>query len=116
VKALLMDQAIVVGVGNIYAAEALFAAGISPLREAGKVSRARYRRLAEAVRRTLAQAIARGGTTLRDYISPDGAPGYFEQELLVYGRGGQPCRTCGRVLREAVIGQRTSVWCGHCQR
>ncbi|WP_159016778.1 bifunctional DNA-formamidopyrimidine glycosylase/DNA-(apurinic or apyrimidinic site) lyase [Cognatiluteimonas profundi] len=116
VKNLLMDQRIVVGVGNIYAAEALFAAGVSPLREAGKVSRARYVRLAEAVRRILAQAIVRGGTTLRDYISPDGAPGYFEQELSVYGRGGQACRTCGRLLRQAVIGQRASVWCGHCQR
>ncbi len=116
VKSLLMDQRIVVGVGNIYAAEALFAAGISPLREAGKVSRARYLRLAEAVRRILAQAIARGGTTLRDYISPDGAPGYFEQELSVYGRGGQACRTCGRILRQAAIGQRTTVWCSHCQR
>ena len=116
VKNLLMDQRIVVGVGNIYAAEALFAAGISPLREAGKVSRARYVRLAEAVRRILAQAIARGGTTLRDYISPDGAPGYFEQELSVYGRGGQACRACGHVLRQATIGQRASVWCGRCQR
>lgn len=116
VKNLLMDQRIVVGVGNIYAAEALFAAGISPHREAGKVSRPRYVRLAGAVCRILAQAIARGGTTLRDYISPDGAPGYFEQELSVYGRGGEACRTCGRVLRQALIGQRATVWCGHCQR
>lgn len=116
VKSFLMDQRIVVGVGNIYAAEALFAAGIAPLREAGAIARVRYARLADAVRSILAHAIARGGTTLRDYINPDGAPGYFEQELMVYGREDQPCRRCGRALRHAVIGQRASVWCGHCQR
>jgi len=106
----------VVGVGNIYAAESLFRAGISPLREAGKVSRERYLRLAEAVKQILQHAITRGGTTLRDFISPDGAPGYFEQELSVYGRDGQPCRSCGRPLKHATIGQRASVWCGSCQR
>jgi formamidopyrimidine-DNA glycosylase len=115
VKSFLMDQGIVVGVGNIYAAEALFAAGVSPLRPAGKVSRERYRRLAEAVRGILTHAITRGGTTLRDFISPDGAPGYFEQELRVYGRGGTPCRSCGRTLKQATIGQRSTVWCGNCQ-
>ncbi len=116
VKTFLMDQAVVVGVGNIYAAEALFIAGISPLRPAGKVSRARYVGLAEAVKSILAHAIARGGTTLRDFLSPDGAPGYFEQELLAYGRGGAPCPRCGRPMRQALVGQRASVWCGHCQR
>jgi formamidopyrimidine-DNA glycosylase len=116
VKSVLMDQRIVVGVGNIYAAEALFAAGISPFREAGKVSLPRYVRLADAVRRILAHAIARGGTTLRDFISPDGLPGYFEQELSVYGRGGEPCRSCGRPLQAATLGQRATVWCGRCQR
>ena len=116
VKTFLMDQAVVVGVGNIYAAEALFMAGISPLRPAGKVSRARYAALADAVKAILAHAIARGGTTLRDFLSPDGAPGYFEQELLAYGRGGAPCPRCGRPLRQALVGQRASVWCGHCQR
>jgi formamidopyrimidine-DNA glycosylase len=116
VKAFLMDQRVVVGVGNIYAAEALFAAGISPLRAAGQVSRERYRLLADAVRRILAAAIERGGTTLRDFISPDGAPGYFEQELSAYGRGGEPCPRCGRPLREASIGQRTTAWCTRCQR
>ncbi|MCR6687665.1 bifunctional DNA-formamidopyrimidine glycosylase/DNA-(apurinic or apyrimidinic site) lyase [Pseudoxanthomonas sp.] len=116
VKAFLMDQKIVVGVGNIYAAESLFRAGISPLRPAGKVSRQRYAALAEAARDILAYAITRGGTTLRDFLSPDGAPGYFEQELSVYGRGGQPCPACGTTLREASIGQRTSVWCPRCQR
>jgi formamidopyrimidine-DNA glycosylase len=116
VKAFLMDQRIVVGVGNIYAAEALFAAGISPLRAAGRVSRERYVLLAEAVRRILAHAIERGGTTLRDFLAPDGAPGYFEQELAAYGRGGLPCPRCGRPLRQADIGQRNTAWCPHCQR
>jgi formamidopyrimidine-DNA glycosylase len=116
VKTFLMDQSVVVGVGNIYAAEALFTAGISPLRAAGRVSRERYAALAGAVKAILGHAIARGGTTLRDFISPDGAPGYFEQELLAYGRGGQPCPRCGRALKQASIGQRATVWCGHCQR
>lgn len=116
VKTFLMDQRIVVGVGNIYAAESLFRAGISPLRAAGKVSRERYQALAQAAKDILAYAITRGGTTLRDFISPDGAPGYFEQELSAYGRGGQPCPNCGRALKFASIGQRASVWCGHCQR
>ena len=116
VKAFLMDQKIVVGVGNIYAAEALHAAGISPLRAAGKVSRERYGALADAVRTILARAIERGGTTLRDFIAPDGAPGYFEQELSTYGRGGEPCPRCGRPLRQALVGQRATVWCGRCQR
>lgn len=116
VKTFLMDQRIVVGVGNIYAAEALFAAGISPLRAAGQVSRERYARLAEAVKSILTYAIARGGTTLRDFINPDGAPGYFEQELSAYGRAGEPCPRCGRALKHAAIGQRATVWCGHCQR
>ncbi|MEO5628724.1 MAG: zinc finger domain-containing protein, partial [Thermomonas sp.] len=116
VKSFLMDQAVVVGVGNIYAAEALFMARISPLRAAGSISRRRYQALADAVKAILAHAIERGGTTLRDFISPDGAPGYFEQELLVYGRGGLPCKRCRRELKEASIGQRTSAWCAHCQR
>ena len=116
VKNFLMDSRIVVGVGNIYAAESLFRAGIHPLRAAGKVSRERYLALADAARAILAQAIERGGTTLRDFISPDGAPGYFEQELRVYGRGGAPCKACGTRLKEARIGQRSSAWCPRCQR
>lgn len=116
VKTFLMDQATVVGVGNIYAAESLFMAGIAPKRAAGSISRERYRRLADAVKAILGYAITRGGTTLRDFISPDGAPGYFEQELQVYGRGGAPCPACGKALKQASIGQRTSVWCSHCQR
>lgn len=115
VKTFLMDQKIVVGVGNIYAAEALFAAGIRPTRAAGSVSRARYARLAREVRRILDHAITRGGTTLRDFINPDGAPGYFEQELFVYGRRGEPCRVCGTAIRAITLGQRSTFYCAHCQ-
>jgi formamidopyrimidine-DNA glycosylase len=116
VKLFLMDQAIVVGVGNIYASEALFAAGIHPKRAAGSVSRERYAHLAAEVKRILAYAIRRGGTTLRDFISPDGTPGYFEQELAVYGRAGEPCRVCGTAIRASVIGQRSTFHCPRCQR
>jgi formamidopyrimidine-DNA glycosylase len=116
VKAFLMDQSVVVGVGNIYAAEALFEAGIRPGAPAGSVSRARYERLAAAVKRILGQAIARGGTTLRDFLAPDGLPGYFEQELMVYGREGQACKACGARLRSGRLGQRATVWCPRCQR
>ena len=116
VKAFLMDQRIVVGVGNIYVAEALFRAGIAPGRAAGSISRERYARLATAVKDILAYAITRGGTTLRDFLAPDGAPGYFEQELAVYGREGEPCRTCGRPLRDDPMGGRATAWCSRCQR
>lgn len=116
VKVFLMDQAVVVGVGNIYAAESLFRAGIDPRREAGRVSRARYASLADAVRDILAHAITRGGTTLRDFLNPQGEPGYFEQELQVYGREGLPCRVCGTTLRHVTLGQRATVWCPRCQR
>ncbi len=116
VKTFLMDQKIVVGVGNIYAAEALFAAGIHPRRVAGSVSRARYEVLADQVKRILAHAITRGGTTLRDFISPDGVPGYFEQELFVYGRTGEPCKICGTPIRAVVLGQRSTFYCPRCQR
>lgn len=116
VKTFLMDQAIVVGVGNIYAAEALFAAGIAPARAAGSVGQARYERLAFEVKRILTAAIERGGTTLRDFISPDGRAGYFAQELSVYGREGERCPRCAAPLKHARIGQRASVWCPNCQR
>lgn len=115
VKPFLMDQSIVVGVGNIYASEALFAAGVHPKRAAGAVSRMRYARIAAGIRRILEYAIVRGGTTLRDFIAPDGAPGHFERELMVYGRAGEPCRTCGTPIRAQVIGQRMSYWCPRCQ-
>ena len=115
IKTFLMDQSIVVGVGNIYVAESLFQAGIAPARQAGRVSRDRYGALAAAVRAILAHAIQRGGTTLRDFISPDGAPGYFEQELFVYGREDQACKRCGRALKGSRLGNRATAWCGHCQ-
>jgi len=116
VKPFIMDNAVVVGVGNIYASEALFAARIDPRRAAGSISRARYLRLASHIQQILQQAIARGGSTLRDFVGADGKPGYFQQELLVYGRAGLPCKVCGTLLRETRIGQRSSVWCPHCQR
>jgi len=116
VKLFLMDNANVVGVGNIYASEALFAAGIDPRRAAGKVSRQRYASLAAEVKRILTWAIERGGTTLRDFLNPDGAPGYFFRELNVYGRTGEPCKVCGTPIRQAVLGQRSTFWCPRCQK
>jgi formamidopyrimidine-DNA glycosylase len=116
VKLFLMDNAIVVGVGNIYASEALFAAGIDPRKPAGSISRARYQRLASEVKRILAWAIERGGTTLRDFLNPDGAPGYFFLELSAYGREGEPCKVCGTPIRQTVIGQRSTFWCPTCQK
>ncbi|OCX90987.1 MAG: DNA-formamidopyrimidine glycosylase [Pseudomonas sp. CO183] len=116
VKPFIMDNAVVVGVGNIYASEALFAAGIDPRRPAGSISRARYLKLGEEIRRILAMAIERGGTTLRDFVGGDGKPGYFQQELFVYGRAGEFCKSCGSTLREIRLGQRASVYCSRCQR
>lgn len=116
VKTFLMDQAVVVGVGNIYAAESLFQAGIAPGRVAGGISRERYRRLAGAVKDILAHAITRGGTTLRDFLNADGAPGYFEQELFVYGREGEACKRCGRTIRDGRLANRATAWCPGCQR
>jgi formamidopyrimidine-DNA glycosylase len=116
VKSFLMDQAVVVGVGNIYAAESLFRAGISPLREAGSISKVRYEKLTQAAKQILAYAIERGGTTLRDFINPDSEPGYFEQELDVYGREGLPCKQCGRPLRDSRLNNRAGAWCGFCQK
>jgi formamidopyrimidine-DNA glycosylase len=106
----------VVGVGNIYANEALFLAGIRPNLAAGRVTLASYRRLADAVRQVLSGAIEMGGTTLRDFVNQDGQPGYFRQSLYVYGREGQPCKRCGTVLRGVRIGQRATVFCPNCQR
>ncbi|MFW5824860.1 MAG: bifunctional DNA-formamidopyrimidine glycosylase/DNA-(apurinic or apyrimidinic site) lyase [Marinobacter sp.] len=116
IKSFLMDNRIVVGVGNIYANEALFRTGIHPNRPAGRISAARYHRLAEAVRETLSAAILMGGTTLRDFVNSDGKPGYFAQSLLVYGRGGHPCANCGQPLREIRMNQRSTVYCTRCQR
>ena len=116
VKTFIMDSHVVVGVGNIYANEALFRAGIRPTRAAGSVSRARYMQLAQAIREVLGEAIRVGGTTLRDFIGGDGEPGYFRQSLAVYGRGGMRCKNCGGILQEVRLGQRATVYCGRCQR
>lgn len=116
VKVFLMNSHIVVGVGNIYANEALYDAGIRPDRMAGRISLARYEALADSVKRILARAIAAGGTTLRDFVREDGSPGYFRHDLKVYGRGGEPCVACGRTLKETRLGQRTTVFCQACQR
>ncbi len=116
VKEFLMDGRIVVGVGNIYASEALFEAGIHPRRAAGRISRARYQRLAEAIQRVLQDAIAQGGTTLRDFAGAEGAPGYFRIALAAYGRGGEPCPRCQTPLRAIRQGQRATVYCPRCQR
>lgn len=115
VKLVLMDNKVVVGVGNIYANEALFKAGISPRRPAKSLSMRDCQRLTEHVKQTLAAAIQQGGTTLRDFSQSDGKPGYFKQELLVYGRGGQPCLQCGSELSEIRLGQRSTVFCLSCQ-
>lgn len=116
VKAFIMDNQVVVGVGNIYATEALFAAGIAPNRAAGRISLARYQTLTDEIKAVLARAIEQGGSTLRDFVNSDGQPGYFAQTLQVYGRSGEDCVRCQAPLKTAVIGQRTSVWCPKCQR
>lgn len=115
VKTFIMDSRIVTGVGNIYANEALFLSGIHPKRLAGRVALARYRLLAENIRKVLLHAIARGGTTLRDFTGGEGKPGYFRQELNVYDRADQPCRICAAPIRQRRIGQRSSFYCVNCQ-
>jgi formamidopyrimidine-DNA glycosylase len=116
IKGLLMDGRIVVGIGNIYATEALFRAGLHPARVARRISRQRLERLTQEVKAVLRYAIQRGGTTLRDFLDESGQPGYFAQELLVYGRAGRPCRDCGTLIRTRQIGQRASAYCPACQR
>lgn len=116
VKNLIMDGKVVVGVGNIYANEALFMAGIDPARRCSRISRQRYDRLAECIKEVLTAAIAQGGTTLQDFQQADGKPGYFAQELSVYEREHQPCVHCGHPIKKRVIGQRSSYYCPTCQR
>jgi formamidopyrimidine-DNA glycosylase len=116
VKNFIMDAKVVVGVGNIYASESLFRAGIDPRRSAGKISKKRYIELAKKIRETLIRSIELGGTTLRDFVNPEGAPGYFEQTLLVYGRTNQLCQQCDSAIRQVVLGQRSSFYCPTCQR
>ncbi len=116
VKQFLMDSHTVVGVGNIYASEALFLAGIDPRRAAGRIAAPRYERLVQAIKTVLAASIKQGGTTLRDFSGGDGKPGYFKQHLRVYGREGEPCTSCGQSIRLIRQGQRASYLCTQCQR
>jgi formamidopyrimidine-DNA glycosylase len=116
VKNFLMDAHVVVGVGNIYASEALYLSGLSPVRAAGQVSLARYAKLVDSVQQTLRRAIKAGGTTLRDFVSGDGQPGYFGQQLFVYGKAGERCSKCASEIRVRTIGQRSSYYCPVCQR
>jgi formamidopyrimidine-DNA glycosylase len=116
IKNFIMNQRILVGIGNIYASEALYAACIHPARPAGSISRKRHDRLAAAIRQVLRQALQAGGTTLRDYRQGDGNPGGFQVQLNVYGRAGQPCSACNRPLQHIRIGQRSTYFCPKCQR
>ena len=115
VKTFLMDSKIVVGVGNIYAAEALFSSRINPTKMAGEISLPEYNALAKSVKTILKAAIKQGGTTLKDFVNSDGKKGYFSVKLKVYGRGGLPCVTCMTTLTEIRLGQRSSVYCPKCQ-
>ena len=116
IKLVLMDNHLVVGIGNIYANESLFRAGIRPTTPANRLSRPRLARLIAAVRATLTEAIAKGGSTLRDYVDSRGEPGYFQLDYCVYGRKGLPCRICGGAIREIRQGGRATSYCPHCQR
>lgn len=116
VKSFVMDGSIVVGAGNIYAAESLFRSGIRPTRAAGKLTRAECARLVETIRTVLSEAIELGGTTLRDFAGADGGSGYFQQSLFVYGREGEPCLRCGTPIKCIVIGTRQSCYCPRCQK
>ena len=116
IKNLIMNSHVVVGVGNIYASEALFRAGIHPARAAGRIAGHRFEGLVAAIQEVLQASIRAGGTTLRDFLVATGEPGYFKTELLVYDREGEPCRRCGQPLRHAVTGQRSTFYCKTCQR
>lgn len=116
IKNLIMDSHIVVGVGNIYASEALFLAGVRPGQAAGRITRGQAVRIVEAIKQVLADAIMQGGTTLRDFVNSDGAPGYFQQTLNVYGRTTEPCRRCNTQIKSKVIGQRSTFYCPSCQK
>ena len=116
IKLVIMDAHVVVGVGNIYASEALFMAGIDPRKPAGKVTLPRLKRLVTAIREVLAASIEMGGTTLRDFLNEKGEPGYFQQTLRVYGRKDEPCRVCGSKIRQITQGQRSTFFCPKCQK
>lgn len=116
IKPILMDSHLVVGIGNIYASESLFRAGISPLRAANRISRARYDILVPAIRETLSDAIAAGGSSIRDYVHSDGGAGCFQIQAGVYDRAGQPCLRCGGVVRQIRQSGRSTFYCAGCQR
>ncbi len=116
IKQLIMNSRLVVGVGNIYASEALFRARIRPRRQARSLKRPECARLARAIKATLSMAVKVGGTTLRDYVGADGNPGYFRQRLYVYERAGKPCRVCRHPVKQFTQGQRSTYWCAHCQK
>jgi formamidopyrimidine-DNA glycosylase len=116
IKQLLMNSQIVVGVGNIYASEALFHARVAPRLKARRITKTQAARLAAAVKKVLAEAIKIGGTTLRDYVDPGGSPGYFRQKLFVYERAGSACRVCKAPVKHFTQGQRSTYWCSTCQR
>jgi formamidopyrimidine-DNA glycosylase len=116
IKQFIMDQKIVTGVGNIYANEALFNSGIKPITQAGRISQTRYEILVTAIQQILTQAIDQGGTTLRDFVGSDGRPGYFKQQLQVYGRSGLPCMLCQQPLTEIRQSGRSTIYCQQCQR
>ena len=116
VKQFLMDSKTVVGVGNIYANEALFMARVKPIRKAGKLTRKDCQALVAAIQYVLQRSIDQGGTSLRDFVGSDGQPGYFKQQLRVYGRGGEPCKICDKALKEIRMNNRTSVYCVTCQK
>jgi len=115
-KTFIMNSHIVVGVGNIYASEALFRAGVRPTRAAGKMTRAEAARLVRVIKEVLKEAIKQGGTTLRDFTASDGKPGYFKQKLAVYGREGEPCLHCKTIVKQITLGQRASYYCPACQK
>jgi formamidopyrimidine-DNA glycosylase len=116
IKQFVMDSHVVVGVGNIYASESLFRAGIRPRRAAGRIRKEEMERLAIAIKDVLGDAIKAGGTTLRDYVNPDGGSGYFRQKLYVYERDGQPCRKCRTPIRQFTQGGRSTYYCPQCQK
>lgn len=116
IKQVLLAGDIVVGVGNIYASESLFRAGISPVTPAQKISLARYVKLEQAIRDVLAEAIAQGGSTLKDFVAVNGQSGYFQQSYFVYNRAGLPCRQCGDLIRQITQGQRSTFYCAGCQK
>jgi formamidopyrimidine-DNA glycosylase len=116
IKNLLLDQAVIAGVGNIYADEALFRGGVSPRRRARRVTRRECAALAEAIRRVLKRSIQTGGASIRDYVAPDGSDGSFQDERRIYARAGEPCDVCGTPIRRVVLGQRGTHYCPRCQR